>query len=300
MTNKTVFIFISPHLDDVIIPCGGYIHRLTKQGMKVVVATVVTADDTSRLPPSWLARRNLKAWGIKDRVFAARREEDKSAAKTVGADVAHLGFLDCIFRRDADNEPLYTKRVKDIPVHPLDWNEYEPALQNALREFLKQYSSDNVRIVCPLAIGGHVDHILVRQAVEAVSDPGKRIYYEDFPYSLHMEAYQKNVEQLASRVIVLSDEDLEFRLKASAFYRSQIPGLFPSQLDIFMEILRARLPIIGPMIPVWNNVPAAARRMDAIIRAHNSKIGGERYWTVIDSAELFGIAGEQHLGNDHA
>ena len=42
--SKIVHLFISPHLDDVVLSCGGYIHRLTTSGEKVVIVTVITAD----------------------------------------------------------------------------------------------------------------------------------------------------------------------------------------------------------------------------------------------------------------
>ena len=42
--SKNVHLFISPHLDDVVLSCGGYIHRLTTSGEKVVIVTVIAAD----------------------------------------------------------------------------------------------------------------------------------------------------------------------------------------------------------------------------------------------------------------
>ncbi len=296
MSSRITFLFISPHLDDAVLACGGYMHRLARQGAKLVIVSAVTAEDTSHLPPSWLARRNLAAWGLQERVFAVRCEEEASAARTVGAEVVHLGFLDCVYRRDRRGQPLYRKDVRGVPVDPFDWEAFDPALQSALGNVLEQQSCGDgvVRIVCPLAVGGHVDHILVRHAVEATTRPDERIYYEDCPYSLRMEAGLKTVEQLTPCIIPVSEEDMEARLKACACYRSQIPGLFPSRLDMLIEILQARLLIVAETLPPRQDFPAAVRRMNKSLRAHTSRIGGERYWTAAASADIFGLVGGSH------
>jgi LmbE family N-acetylglucosaminyl deacetylase len=288
MDNVT-FLFISPHLDDVVMSCGGYINCLTAQGIKVIIATIVTADYNSGLPMSRLAQRGLRAWGLGNRPFVIRRGEDKAAAKVLGAEVVHFDFLDCIYRQDKNNHFLYTKRVRDVPVHPLDWEIFEPTLQTKLREYFQQYSTNSLRIVCPLSIGGHVDHILVRHAVESVSDPQARIYYEDFPYTLRSKANKNHLQLLKPYTTAISREDIQARLIASACYVSQIPGLFPSQLEMVHEIMDARLPATRRLFPIQHDVAASVRRMNIFIREYSKEIGGERYWANSNSFELYGI-----------
>jgi len=92
-------LFISPHLDDVALSCGGYVRRISEAGKKVVVVTVMTAD-LPKGPVSWLARRNHLAWHLGDAPFALRRGEDEAAVRALGATHRHLGLLDAMYRRD--------------------------------------------------------------------------------------------------------------------------------------------------------------------------------------------------------
>jgi LmbE family N-acetylglucosaminyl deacetylase len=276
---NTVAIFISPHLDDGVFSCGGYIQQLTAQGIKVVIATLFTADYSGHLPLSELAKYALRVWGVGERPFAIRREEDWGAAKIIGATPVHLGLLDCVFRQDGNGDYLYTKRVRDIPVHTSDWRNLEPVLQQTLRELFEQYSACNVRIFCPLAIGGHVDHIIVRRAVENLIDPAELYYYEDLPYALHSEINNNQICSTSPCIIALSDHDMKARLDASACYVSQIPSLFPSRWEMLHEIMDARLPLSRRICPIHFNIPNSIRRMNTRLRVYSKKVGGERYWT---------------------
>lgn len=282
-TNTDTYIFISPHLDDAVISCGGYINHLTSQGIKVVIATICTADYKGHLPISELAQYGLRVWGLGERPFAIRCEEDKLAAKILGVEVVHFGFQDCAFRQDGNDQFLYPKRVRNVPVHPFDREIFEPALQNRLSEYLQQYSTRNLWIVCPLAIGEQVDHILVRHTVEFVSDPQTRIYYEDFPYTIWTKTNKNHLQSLTPYTIPISPEDMQARLDASACYISQIPGLFPSRLEMLHEIMDARLPVSRRFFPIRFNVAACIHRMNTFIRAYSREIGGERYWAACNS-----------------
>ena len=279
MDANTVAIFISPHLDDAILSCGGTIHSLSARGASVIIATIFTADYNGLVPLSELARTNLRVWGLGGRPFVKRCEEDRLAAQHLGAQVEHFGFQDCIFRQDADGRFLYTQRVIGVPVHPCDWKNLEPALQVALGEFLRQYDSQNLRVFCPLALGGHVDHILVRHAVETLSLPHEILYYEEIPYAMRSQASGDQTKSMDPYTVNISDQDLQARVTASVYYDSQIPGLFPSQWEMLLEIMDARLPASRRVYPIRFDVPASMRRMETSLRKYRDRIGGERYWT---------------------
>ena len=70
------WIFISPHLDDVALSCGGLVWRLAQEGQQVSIWTVLAGD-----PPdedySEFARINHQRWGISGvEAIAMRREEE--------------------------------------------------------------------------------------------------------------------------------------------------------------------------------------------------------------------------------
>ncbi|MCZ7552073.1 MAG: hypothetical protein M5U05_05720 [Anaerolineales bacterium] len=61
------------------------------------------------------------------------------------------------------------------PIHPL-----EAGLVKRLSQKLSRAIPAEAQVVCPLAIGGHVDHRLTRAAAEAARQA--LLYYLDFPY----------------------------------------------------------------------------------------------------------------------
>ncbi len=273
--DQAAYLFISPHLDDAVFSCGGFIRQLVLSGSRVIVATVVTADAPDELPLGWLAKRNLRSWGNQRHIFALRCAEDLAAVRHLGAETLHLGFLDCIYRRDAQQLPLYTRRVINVPLHPYDLQFFQPALETRLRELLVQA----IKVVCPLTIGNHVDHLLVRQAVEAVTTARQRIYYEEFPYILRTGKHHTKWVNLSQQMIRLQPAEIEARLLASTSYRSQIPGLFPAPLDVWCEIMRAYLPVLDRYVPAEHPLWHSIKRMQTITRRHIDRVGGERYWT---------------------
>ena len=159
------WIFIAPHLDDVVLSCGGLLRDLNQQGDSTSVWTICAGD-----PPegslSPLAEMLHQRWGTGRSAARLRREEDIVACKKVGAAYRHFSVPDCIYRRDPTNHaPLYHSE-KDIfgPLAQADEALIERLSIDLVAEF-----KPNIRIVSPLAIGDHVDHRLVRQALEKTS-----------------------------------------------------------------------------------------------------------------------------------
>ncbi len=96
-----------------------------------------------------------------------------------GARPVHFDFLDCIYRRGSNGEWLYSDIT--VPLH-----EEDTALPDQIaRALLEQIQPDDIP-VCQLAIGSHVDHLLVRQGAEKTGLP--LLYDIDIPYYLSRQA----------------------------------------------------------------------------------------------------------------
>ncbi len=281
--TKPVFLFISPHLDDAALSCGGGISGMVSAGQRVVVATVFTADAPARQPLSWLARRNHRAWELPEQPFAVRCIEDLKAIRKLGAEPMHLGFLDVIYRVGAGGVPLYQKTVIGVPVHDADLELHLPILQAKFRNLAAQFAEQPLYVLSPLALGGHVDHVLVRHAVESIWAQEQILYYEDFPYAgrsgvmqtwLVAEGADKSWRPVE---VVLTEKQIADRVAVVACYTSQLRGLFPSEWERLLEIARTRLPFLANLrFPV--NLEASTRRMEAYLRNYIGRVGGERYW----------------------
>jgi LmbE family N-acetylglucosaminyl deacetylase len=180
-----VAIFVSPHLDDAALSCGGGIARLARAGVRVKVVSVFTADQPSGEPLSPLAKRSLASWATGDQPFALRRAENQAAMQILGAEAEDLGLLDAIYRRSESGKALYSDPL--VAPTPEDVERFLPQLKKALGQS-SVATSGGEPVFCPAGTGGHVDHLLVRQAIEQIAEPDEIVYYEEYPYSTRPEA----------------------------------------------------------------------------------------------------------------
>jgi LmbE family N-acetylglucosaminyl deacetylase len=222
------WIFISPHLDDAILSAGGLIYERTCAGDAVEIWTLVCG-----FPPvgesSPLAQALHAQWGFRsahDAIYS-RRAEDQQAAAVVGALIHHYDFLDSIYRRNSAGEWLYPQNTF-IPIHGDD-NNLPDIMTSAIAERLQP----DDEIVCPLALGGHVDHVLVRRAVENLRRP--LWYYADFPYLLTDPA-MKTASQMQSQRQKVSLKGLIAWQKAASSYVSQIAMEFETPWKMRWDI----------------------------------------------------------------
>ena len=168
------WIYLSPHLDDAVLSAGGLIYEQTKSGLPVEIWTFMCgyAPDDEQSP---LAQLLHSQWGFSsaEETTRMRREEDKNAAAIVGAKPVHFDFLDCIYRRSKNGEWLYS----DISVPPHPEDEHIPA---QVAEAISALLMPDDLLVCQLAVGSHVDHLLVRLGAELLGRP--LLYDIDVPY----------------------------------------------------------------------------------------------------------------------
>ncbi|MCS6964342.1 PIG-L deacetylase family protein [Thermoflexus sp.] len=233
---------LSPHLDDAVLSCGGTLHRARREGHPVEVITVFAGDPLLPLPPFAQVLHDL--WGGGENAMAMRRAEDGQALALLQATPIHWGFPDTIYRRDARGQPLCLDR-EDLfrPPHP-DEAAWIERIQEALAALPWE---EGDLLLAPLALGGHVDHRLVRMAVEGWRCSGILWgFYEDFPYA-EWEGFSGLPDGLFHRV-ELTDEDLQIKAQAIRAYRSQWPIFFTTEEEI-LERIRAYALRVGEGIP---------------------------------------------------
>jgi LmbE family N-acetylglucosaminyl deacetylase len=213
------WIYISPHLDDAVLSAGGFIYEQTRAGMEVEAWTFMCG-----LPPteelSDFAKVIHAQWGIpevKD-VITARRTEDVKATSIVGAKAFHFDYLDCIYRRGKNNEWLYSGISMDP--HPED-----DGLPAQIAESISARIKPDDQLVCQLALGSHVDHVIVRRAVELLKRP--LIYDVDIPYLFNYpDELAPKTAGMKGTVHAVSEAGLKSWQDAIAAYSSQMAMLF--------------------------------------------------------------------------
>jgi LmbE family N-acetylglucosaminyl deacetylase len=214
------WIYLSPHFDDAVLSCGGLIYEQNRQGIQAEIWTILAGDPPPG-PLSEFAHRNHALWGLPGgkETVAMRRAEDEQAASLVGADLLHFDLPDCIYRRSPHGQVLYPETIISAP-HPADRK-----LPERIAALLASELLEDDRLVCPLALGGHVDHVLVRQAAESLNRP--IFYYADVPYVLNNpQQLEPAIITLESQLYPLSEAGLEGWLTGVAAYRSQLASLY--------------------------------------------------------------------------
>ncbi|HTC76314.1 MAG TPA: hypothetical protein VK684_12115 [Edaphobacter sp.] len=120
------------------------------------------------------------------------------------------------------------EELSDTPVNPTD-----PALEKIRKTLVKQSEAGAMEaLVVPAALGKHIDHLIVREAVLPFTSTIPTAFYEDLPYatthpsaSTDLELLRESAEQRSeplSPVLYQIESAVERKRKLILGYASQI------------------------------------------------------------------------------
>ena len=237
------WIYISPHLDDAVLSAGGLIYEQTRAGMDVEIWTLLCG-----FPPSEefspFAQVLHYQWGIPAAAegISTRRAEDIKAASIVGAKTVHFDFLDCIYRRGKNGDWMYS----NVFVPPHEDDEDLPA---RIAESISARLQPTDQLVCQFGLGSHLDHVLVRRAVELLQCP--ILYDVDIPYLFNSPAeLASQTAGMKANTHRITDSGLSSWQDAILAYESQLSGLFDSPEAMRTQIQQYWSEYIG--IRLWS------------------------------------------------
>ncbi len=223
-------VYLSPHLDDAALSCGGMIYRQTRAGERVIGVTVCAGDPPPG-PLSEFALAHHERWEMPVEAVAARRAEDLTALKILGAEAVHLTLPDCLYRTEpASGQHLYTSRDALFgELHPSE-SALAQTVAVEIAGLLREAQPN--RFYVPLGIGHHVDHQLARRAAELTG--GVFAYFEDYPYAAQESggAALPLGPTLVPEIILLAEADLAAKVRAIAAYTSQISTFWGSLAEM--------------------------------------------------------------------
>ena len=100
-------IYLSPHLDDAALSCGGQIFQKTSNNQPTLIVTIMAGDPPANAISDY-AQSLHSRWELVRNATAGRRAEDMAACHILGADHMHWDIPDCIYRLDAvTGAPFY-------------------------------------------------------------------------------------------------------------------------------------------------------------------------------------------------
>lgn len=222
------WIYVSPHLDDAILSCGGILFEQIKMGDQAAIWTVFAGNPPEgTLTP--FAQSLHERWKLPDDAAANRRHEDIAACQEIGALPVHFNFPDCIYRRFPNTGLPVIQGEEDL------FPNKNPAEVDLIQMIFEQIETElkghsNFNLCLPMSIGGHVDHRITRLALEKTEHD--LYFYADYPYLLKPECHiqQWLLPEWQQIRFEISNPGLEHWKSAIAQYQSQL-STFWSSLD---------------------------------------------------------------------
>jgi hypothetical protein len=218
-------LYLSPHLDDVCFSLGSYVASRGKGTLLNIFthSNCIRHHDTigdQRLDELSPGARSML-------VTTIRRDEDERFAVEVGL---------CTSYCNLDEAPVRGREPFDPACVHEDTNQFSAAIMDFIRTLRLDGGERNTVLYCPLGIGGHVDHLVVRNTVlknlVELQALYKVCFYEDLPYAAHPADRQTGLRDFFERISpvkpwrhALRVRNLSYKRELLEIYKSQFRWL---------------------------------------------------------------------------
>lgn len=243
--EKIPCYFISPHLDDAVFSAGNLLLRLVS---KTSITLITVFTEGSSFPYTLSAKVFLKKCGYKNALdlFKDRRTEDLAVCGELKAKSVHLGMVDASFRKK-NSESYGVKFIGSLvpelthvyPIYRLHIvsgkiSREDKAVLSEVEAKLRAFSEIKKGgfVFCPIGIGRHVDHIIVRDVCQKLFP--RLICWEDFPYNLEKKKKADDISKISLGLLDISGAG-NGKIKLMSFYKSQIKPMFPYGINLLPE-----------------------------------------------------------------
>lgn len=152
---------LSPHRDDAVFSLGAWMKHWTETATAVSVFNFYTR--TAYAP--WLVASGDP--------IARRAYEDRAAMFQISPDIRHrsFGFFDAPIRLRCGVQGVMGQSARAVRADDA------AAVATCLRHLDRA-----AFVLAPLGLGGHIDHLTVRQAALQTIPPHRLAFYHDLPY----------------------------------------------------------------------------------------------------------------------
>ncbi|HEX8278806.1 MAG TPA: PIG-L family deacetylase [Segetibacter sp.] len=210
MNNQPKIFILSPHIDDAAFGLTLTIEKFITNKIPVTIINCFTVTRWTGI----FVSRDIEV------VSRLRKEEDAEYNKLFNSqiNIINLDLLDAPLR----NGYIFQNQ-------PFQKNELE--LIEDVRKLLEQHISNGI-LLCPLAIGNHIDHVICREAVVKLYRKFDVIFFEDLPYAQRIgeEQIYRHIHNLE---VQLDSELRSFtsRSDRSIINKDQAIRVYKSQLN---------------------------------------------------------------------
>lgn len=228
-------VFLGPHFDDCVLSCGELINKFVKEGNDVKAVTFFTGFPKSE-ELSEAAKQFHSNCFLEDDSMLFRQQEDYLALGSLNCQLEHLGYYECLYRKNDKGEFLYPD-LKNI----YHLEDYDEKLIDEISEVIIHKFKDADIIFAPMGLGNHADHIIINRAmIKAKEKLNIEVYfYEEVPYVCY---YYKNRKKsnwgngMKAKIIPISKEEWETKVKTIKYYRSQLHILWKNEIQRMQQL----------------------------------------------------------------
>ncbi len=198
-------IFLSPHLDDVVLSCATWIMRLKKAGHEIEILNIFNSGEPHE-------------------AYQERMNEDAEAIKILDIQASAFDLSDAPFR-----EVIQRTKGQILFVTP---DEDQESLRQVARLLaLKLNENAYDWVYAPLGVGWHLDHLIVHEAAIQSFALSKLRFYAERPYS--MVKHQTEL-RIKSQEFFIQEECAKDLVQAE-YIRNYLPSW---TLKKFIDLIR--------------------------------------------------------------
>ena len=207
------FIYVSPHRDDICFSIG--ILACVQGGLVVSLFTrsQYSIGTEADFNPATISR-----------ISSTRQAEDQAFFARAGLREIDLRWLEAPLRG------YLPFRHNDLA---LETARFRPKLLKVLNLIGRRCPETRPWLLCPMAIGGHRDHLIVRDTVLANAGTLRRAFrlgfYEDLPYASKLRNREEGLASFQSIPASAGFHRVVFPLGKSAELKAELIALYSSQ-----------------------------------------------------------------------
>ncbi|MGB8277131.1 MAG: hypothetical protein WCF20_04230 [Methylovirgula sp.] len=240
-------VFLSPHHDDICFSLGASAHRL-QAGILLNVFSKSGHIARFDMAPKELAARfkdgsvEAQSLGKYPRTQAAedwvnwitglRKAEDQAFADACRLRLVELGLPEA---------PLRAQDPFKGQISETDSAEVEASLMTALADVTPPANAARPWLFCPAGIGGHIDHLLVRNAVMKQLGTLRRThrvaFYEDLHYASDRSKRWKDLAKFLDTARDLKLARIKLPMDGRADLKLALIRLYSSQLTQELSVI---------------------------------------------------------------
>lgn len=228
-------IFLGPHFDDCVLSCGELIDKFVEDGNDVCAITFFTGNPDEK-DLSDAAKQFHSNCFLDNKSMNFRSNEDIIALNWLNCKYKHLGYYECLYRKNYDGSFLYPN-LKEI----YHLENYDSNLIKAISKRIEDEVVDADIIFAPMGLGSHADHLILHKAAVMASKKiaGKIYFYEEVPYVCYYYKTRKKSnwgEGMESDLIKVSDKNWQRKIDAIKLYRSQLHILWKNEIQRLKQL----------------------------------------------------------------